>query len=614
MGFFSSLFHSSSKRDAGTTFPELRCRDLSQKQSPSTVFWRQAQKGKTIHKVPTLPFSAVVEHFAPEIKAYVEVLPLEEEVIDSVIMPVIRNVILHVHLLPASEAHHHCGVGGLLIHSLQTARSVVQLAEQIAPSQDLTPQMRYRLRHLVPVVASLGMLLHDCGKTQDMVVVAEDGQEWMPDAKPLTLWLEGHEHYFVYWKPEREHKRHELASLRFAYSRLLTKSAFDYLVENRGMGLFDSVAEAMLLGSGSFASLCKAAEERSIEAEKFEKRSACVAGVQVSVPLVAVILRAMKTLISEGTWLMNAQDSQVFATTEGFFLAVNEKMGGQVRSAAVRSEGAEQVPSTTESILQVLEDAGLIAVGAEGPGKEFWQLKPLGEEARAFPCVKFLGGIHDLVPDGSTPKLLEARIEKNAVTLIKAETSQPPTVACPKPTTTEVRLQETNQDKSQPLPNKGIDLAALRAPKGRFLEEKPETPKPTSQPEETKQIQEPAQEPVQEQILLRPDELHNKADVKLNDRTCKEFCFRLVKTAEHQLLQGKGELVVDGVSESEQRLSASSAPFEKVLERYGMDVFAFQTICRMFKQDTGFVLDEKARVIRIAKPNREAETTRSNSG
>lgn len=589
MGIFSHWFRATEKRSSGEAFPELRCRDLAHKQTPAASFWRQAQKGKTIHKVPALSFEEVVEHFAPEISSYVGVLPLEETVIDNVVMPVIRNLILHLHLLPASEAHHHSGIGGLLVHSLQTARVAVQLADQMAPPQEMTPQMRYRFRHLVPVAVSLGMLLHDCGKTNDMAVVAENGDEWMPDAKPLTLWLDAHEHYFVYWRPDREHKRHELASMRFAYSRLLTQEALNYLVENRAMTLFDAVAEAVLLGSGCFAALCKSAEQRSIEDEKIEKRNACVAGVQVSVPLVALILRSIKALIANGEWQINSQEGPIFMTSEGVFLVVNEKTGQQIRTAAMREEGAEQVPGTTESILRILEDSGVIAVGAEDREDGFWQVNPREEAAKGFPCVKFLGDIQVLVPDGMLPKMLEARSEQSVVTILSDEKKDKSLTSDRLPKMLEPKEQQTNQ-KDTTL-NKTFDLMSLRAPKGRFLAENKE------------QIsEEVAKKLPGEQKLLSREELLNCTDVRLDRQTCMQFCQRLMRTAAAQLLQGEGELVVDGVRTSGKWLTASSNEFEKVLERQQIDIFSFQTICQMFKDDCGFVFDESARVIRIAKP------------
>lgn len=134
---------------------------------------------------------------------------------------------------------------------------------------------------------------------------------------------------------------------------------------------------------------------------------------------------------------------------------------------------------------------------------------------------------------------------------------------------------------------------SLRAPKGRFLAENKEQ----TSGDEAKRFSD-------EQKQLSREELLNCTDVRLDRQTCMQFCQRLMRTAATQLLQGKGELVVDGVRTSGKWLTASSCEFEKVLERQQIDIFSFQTICQMFKDEYGFVFDESARVIRVAKPVR----------
>lgn len=48
------------------------------------------------------------------------------------IQPCIDHLAAYVHLLPASEHHHHSGAGGLLRHSLEVAFWAAQAAESIA--------------------------------------------------------------------------------------------------------------------------------------------------------------------------------------------------------------------------------------------------------------------------------------------------------------------------------------------------------------------------------------------------------------------------------------------------------------------------------------------------
>lgn len=586
MGLFS-FFRSAPKSSSGAA-PQLRCRDLSRTQKACSAFWRQEQKGRSIHQVPALAFAELVENFTPEIRAYVEVLPLEEDAVDSIIMPVVRNLLLTVHLLPASESHHHCGAGGLLIHSLQTARFAVQSAEKLLLNANATAREQFRLSSPIYLVAALGMLIHDCGKTKDVVVVAENGEEWPADVCPLTLWLEGRSHYYVYWRPEREHKHHELASIRFAYSRLITQTLMSYLLEKNAVGLLDDAAEGILLGSGRFARVFKEAEELSIEAELTEKRTKRMAGVHVSVPVVAVILRAVKALVSDGQWHVNRLDQtpgELFSTSEGVFMAVTAKAGSQIRSAAVRAEGAEQVPASTESILRILSDAGVIERGPEGSGDGFWHLKRTTHDQEGLACVKFVGPVRECFPDGVEPPVIKAKTEGNTVRLLPCDSERE--------SPQEPQIQQTRNEEQKAAV--GIDLSSLQAPRGKFLVEPTDNSEtPMAQPTAAT-----AAEP--DEDLLRPEELANSAGRRLAPLECRRFCQRLIHTAVRQLYEGKGELVEGGVFESESCLYAHSGPFEKVLASFGVDNFAYQTISRMLETPGNFRFDEKSRTIRAVK-------------
>ncbi|MEA1053921.1 TraI domain-containing protein, partial [Lamprobacter modestohalophilus] len=52
------------------------------------------------------------------------------------IEPVICRYAAFVHLLPASEAHHHCGSGGLLRHGLEVAFRATMLSQGVLVARD----------------------------------------------------------------------------------------------------------------------------------------------------------------------------------------------------------------------------------------------------------------------------------------------------------------------------------------------------------------------------------------------------------------------------------------------------------------------------------------------
>src|SRR5690606_14393419 len=55
--------------------------------------------------------------------------PLTPARFDALVLPVFRRYAEWVHLLPASEAHHHFGPGGLLAHGFEVALHAARMAD-----------------------------------------------------------------------------------------------------------------------------------------------------------------------------------------------------------------------------------------------------------------------------------------------------------------------------------------------------------------------------------------------------------------------------------------------------------------------------------------------------
>jgi conjugal transfer pilus assembly protein TraI len=102
-------------------------------------------------------------------------------------LPVVRRFAAFVHLLPASESHHHRGSGGLLRHSLEVAFSASQASMRHVFALEREPKERYHLEPRWRVAAGLAGLLHDLGKPVADVTVSDrdGGLEWSPYDQPL---------------------------------------------------------------------------------------------------------------------------------------------------------------------------------------------------------------------------------------------------------------------------------------------------------------------------------------------------------------------------------------------------------------------------------------------
>lgn len=79
--------------------------------------------------IPAFPAELIFQH--ERIKKKIILIrgmyPPQAPDFNSLIMPIIRAVVRHMHILPATESHHHAEGMGLLTHSLEVASSPVNL-------------------------------------------------------------------------------------------------------------------------------------------------------------------------------------------------------------------------------------------------------------------------------------------------------------------------------------------------------------------------------------------------------------------------------------------------------------------------------------------------------
>lgn len=121
----------------------------------------------------------------------------------------------YVQLLPASEAHHHNGVGGLFRHSLEASNAAIRRATGVAFCGDLQGSARAKAKMRWPVAIAIAALTHDIGKAvYDIVVRSASGDKvWNPFDESLAEFGERHGGYRVAWNAKRTHKQHEVVGM-----------------------------------------------------------------------------------------------------------------------------------------------------------------------------------------------------------------------------------------------------------------------------------------------------------------------------------------------------------------------------------------------------------------
>ena len=156
------------------TTPISGTKDTSPDSKPARVEYfdqsndqAQVYPGKSTLYKPVPPVQLMSDQ-VDLIKQILDALNGPREVKESLAVPLLLSFAKHVHLVPASEAHHHSRPGGLWRHSLEVAASATQTATTSVGWLSIGSQLDdSSLRGLYTERAAfatfMAALLHDAG-------------------------------------------------------------------------------------------------------------------------------------------------------------------------------------------------------------------------------------------------------------------------------------------------------------------------------------------------------------------------------------------------------------------------------------------------------------------
>lgn len=274
----------------------------------------------------------------------------------------IRKYAAFVHLLPASENNHHCGVGGLFRHGLEVALGTINRGYHYSQDINNPPSLNRKLEERWSYACFIAGLLHDFGKpVTDMLVNSPDGRlRWSPTSGSLHKWATDNnlERYFVHHRKDRQDK-HKAASAAFAY-HVMSDQAKAYL-EVVSVDLLQEVNDA-IYGTENNAPLVgyvKKSDSMSCEDDKKRNPFGEVAGraFQGKASPALTVLSTIRTMISEGKLTPNKMGGHLWVLNGAVYLewpVAWNKVYNELYSPSVG------VPRDPQTILELLHDANII--------------------------------------------------------------------------------------------------------------------------------------------------------------------------------------------------------------------------------------------------------------
>jgi conjugal transfer pilus assembly protein TraI len=324
----------------------------------------------------------------------------------ALVRPVVERYAAFVHLLPASEAHHHRGAGGLFRHGLEVAFHAAQASQGRIFALDRGPAERRELEPRWRLAAGLAGLCHDVGKpVSDLSVSDREGRTtWRPLLGSLTDWAtaNGVEHYFLRWR-ERRHARHETFGL-LVLERILTPEVTAWLVDADPeilQGLLAAVAgidDAAALGT-----LVAEADRASVERDLRENHIDLTA-TSLGVPVDRYLLDAMRRLARGGRWQVNVRGARLWMLAEG--LHVVWPAGAEDIVGVLAADKVPGIPRDPDTLADILLERGLAIPRQEGAhSHRYWRLapSPLAKDGQVVTLSMLRLASPDLVLAGVPP-------------------------------------------------------------------------------------------------------------------------------------------------------------------------------------------------------------------
>lgn len=299
----------------------------------------------------------------------------DETLLNEHYMPAIKQFAAFVHLLPASQTHHHRGAGGLLRHSLEVGVWGVRMTHGKLIRGVTAPQQRKIMEPRWHLAIFLAGLYHDIGKVKtDMSITDETNVEvWDPFKSGVFDWVQSHDitNYFIHWKEGRG-KKHVTFSVPLS-DRVIPEKSFSWLDEN--VDVSEWLLESLACTPGSTNQIhdyVVHADQGSVERD-LKTLAVAMAGYDIGVPIERYLLDIMRRLVKEGLWRINESGARVWVIGDNTYL-VWPKAGDEIAQKVVL-DNIPGLPRTADGILDMMAERD-IAMKSETGGSHFFFIAP----------------------------------------------------------------------------------------------------------------------------------------------------------------------------------------------------------------------------------------------
>jgi integrating conjugative element relaxase (TIGR03760 family) len=270
----------------------------------------------------------------------------------------------YIQELPASEAHHHSGRGGLLAHTLETALNSLRIrrGKLLPPNSDAETVTKFKDVWTYAVFTAA--LCHDLGKPiTDMSIDLLDKHKkkvgvWSPFHGSMAAYKTAREYKITYQR-NRLYASHERASALYVH-HIIPVVGLEWIASNPEVFYYwTNILTGHNEDGGAIGSIIHEADKRSVASNLAgDQISNHVAATTSRKPLHQRILTSLRFQIDKGTLPLNRDGAAGWIVDDKLWIVVKRSLD-QIRDHMTQ-EGQTGIPVRNDRIMDELQQYNLL--------------------------------------------------------------------------------------------------------------------------------------------------------------------------------------------------------------------------------------------------------------
>ena len=288
---------------------------------------------------------------------------VSREEFDLRYQPAIRNLALHVHLLPATSTTYFRGTGGLFRMSLEVALNALQTANASVFPIAGGIERRFYIQPKWSLAVFLAGLCSQLYRTfNSMVVISRDNQQWTSLLDHLYDWAQASniDRYHVRWLEDAPiHGAQSSGSS--GMNHIVPREVLQYLASDNNQ-VFPAMTAAIsgvdyAASENPIARIIAPIITRVIQ-EDLKRTATNYGHLVIGAHLEPHLLDAMRRLVRGGKWIPNQPDGRLWVGKEGVF--IDWIAAASDIALLMEKDAFAGVPKDPETLAEILANAGML--------------------------------------------------------------------------------------------------------------------------------------------------------------------------------------------------------------------------------------------------------------